>query len=246
MLADPRTKSLKVEPIRRHRLYEDIANRIERLILTGELAARDQLPSERELMAAFAVGRTAVREALFALSRMGLIALQNGERAIVTQPTPKILIGELSGAARRMLADAEGVRHFQHARALFEIALARDAARRATVADILRLKEALADNKRKVGNLDLFVDSDVAFHFVLAQISGNPIFSALHAAIAEWLKEQRTTSAREQGSAEAACRAHERIYKAIAVHDPDRAEQAMSAHLEEVTKYYWQARGKKA
>lgn len=243
MPPSPRTVGLDVEPIRRRRLYEDIVKRIEKLIVTGEFTPGDQLPSERELMVAFAVGRPAVREALFALSKMGLIALQNGERAVVTQPTPKLLIGELSGAARHLLAEPEGVRHFQHARALFEVALARDAARRATDADIARLRDALAANKRCLDDRAAFVESDVAFHLILAQIPGNPIFTALHAAIAEWLKEQRTTSVREGGSSAAACRAHERIFKAIAARDPDKAEKAMGVHLAEVEKFYWQARG---
>ena len=43
----------------------------------------DALPSERELMREFGVGRPAVREALFHLRSMGLIELRSGERARV-------------------------------------------------------------------------------------------------------------------------------------------------------------------
>jgi DNA-binding FadR family transcriptional regulator len=194
-------------------------------------------------MSRFQVGRTAVREALFALNRMGLISLQNGERAQVTRPTPKILLNELSGAVRHMLAAPDGVRHFQHARALFETALARDAAANASEEDIGRLEAALLRNREALGDAGAFVASDVAFHYVLAEMPRNPIFTALHVAIAEWLQEQRATSMHEHGSPEAAYRAHERIFRAVKAHDPEAAERAMRDHLEEVGRFYWQARG---
>jgi DNA-binding FadR family transcriptional regulator len=232
-----------IQPVRRRKLYEEIVEKMQELMLDGRLAPGDQLPSERDLMARFQVGRTAVREALFALNRMGLISLQNGERAVVTRPTPKALLSELSGAVRHMLAAPDGVRHFQNARALFETALVRDAAANATDEDIGRLEAALQRNHEALGDPDGFIASDVAFHYVLAEMPRNPIFTALHAAIAEWLQEQRATSVHEHGSPEAACRAHERIFQAVAAHDPDAAERAMRAHLDEVGRFYWQARG---
>jgi GntR family transcriptional regulator, sialic acid-inducible nan operon repressor len=232
-----------VPPVRRRKLYEEIVEQIERLMLEGRLAPGDQLPSERDLMNRFQVGRTAVREALFALNRMGLISLQNGERALVTLPTPRILLNELSGSVRHMLAASDGVRNFQHARALFETALVRDAAANASDEDIDRLEAALERNRESLGDAEAFIASDVAFHYVLAEMPRNPIFTALHAAIAEWLQEQRATSGREHGAVEAALLAHERIFCAVKAHDVDDAERAMRDHLDEVGRYYWQARG---
>ena len=237
-----KSKLLRSAPIRRRRLYEGIVERIEHLIVSGELAVGERLPSERELTLTFNVGRTAVREALFALNRMGLVSLGNGERAIVSLPTPKVLVTELSGAARNLLASAEGMHQFQSARALFEVALARHAARHATSADLDRLEQALADNRRALGDPGEFVDSDVAFHYLLAEIPGNPIYTALHAGIVAWLKDQRTTSVGEPGSPEAACKAHLRIYRAIKARDADAAERAMQGHLDEVSRFYWASR----
>src|SRR4051812_12658367 len=107
---------LLVPPVRRRKLYEEIVERLEALMLDGVLAPGEQLPSERELMTTFQVGRTAIREALFALNRMGLISLQNGERAVVTTPTASSVIGELSPSIRHMLQVDDGIRHFQDAR----------------------------------------------------------------------------------------------------------------------------------
>jgi GntR family transcriptional regulator, sialic acid-inducible nan operon repressor len=230
-----------LQPVQRRRLYQDIVDRLEKMMLSGNLPAGAQLPSERELMATFQVGRTSVREALFALQRMGLVSLNSGERACVTTPTPKALLSELSGSARHLLASEEGTRSFQQARIFFEVGLCREAARHASAEDIAGLERALHANKAALGNTEKFVDSDVAFHFVLAEITRNPIFTALHHALAAWLREERSTSVRMRGSDKAAYRAHERILKAIAERDPDAAEAAMRGHLEQVNRYYWKA-----
>jgi GntR family transcriptional repressor for pyruvate dehydrogenase complex len=225
--------------VRRRRLYEEIAGRLEAMIHEGQYLPGDQLPSERELMKQFGVGRPAVREALFALQKMGLVAIISGERARVTQPTPKVVFESLAGSARHLLAAPDGVRHFQEARVFFETGLARYAAAHATEADLAELKRALDANRLALDNLYAFERTDVAFHYVLAVIPRNPIFTAIHEAIAAWLTEQRTITLRTPGQKFVACRAHEKIYDAIAARDPDRAERVMREHLDQVTETYW-------
>ena len=63
-------------------------------------------------------------------------------------------------------------------------------------------------------------------------ISQNPIYTALHSAIAEWLVEQRHVTLAYPGQNKIAYRAHKTIYDAIAASDPDRAERVIKAHLE--------------
>lgn len=235
-------KAFEVRPIERRRLYEEIVERIEEMIADGRLQAGDQLPSERDLMQHFGVGRTAVREALFALQRRGLVGVQSGERPVVREPTADVLVGELSGAVRYYMSTDRGMRDFQAARALFEGALAREAARRAGDEDIARLRRALETNRADLGDREAFIESDVAFHFAVASIAGNPLFTALHGALIDWLREQRASSIAPDGSDRAAVAAHARIADAIAARDPDAAEAAMRAHLDEVVAFYWRAR----
>ncbi|MCC7273742.1 MAG: transcriptional regulator NanR [Alphaproteobacteria bacterium] len=225
--------------IRRRRLYEDVVERLERMIHAGELQPGDQLPSERELMLRFGVGRPAIREALFAMQRMGLVVVSNGERARVTMPTPETLVSELSGAARLLLSRPEGVRQFQQARCLFEVGLAQLAARHAGPADIERLRHALDANRRAVGDPQRFERTDQEFHFVLALLPRNPIFVALHEAIVEWLTEQRRAVLRTPGIDKRAYRSHERIFKAIEARDPVGAEAAMRTHLDATEAIFW-------
>jgi GntR family transcriptional regulator, sialic acid-inducible nan operon repressor len=229
--------------IDRRRLYEEVAGRIEALIASGRLRPGDKLPSERELTGLFGVGRTSIREALFSLQRKGIVAAQAGGRPVVSVPKADVIVSELSGAVRYFLASERGTREFQHARRLFEPALARDAARAATKADVARLAAALAANEAALGDATRFVETDVAFHYAIVEITRSELLVALHRAVLGWLREQRTSSIAPRGSSQAAYRAHRRIFEAIAARDPDRAEGAMRAHLEEVEKFYCKARG---
>jgi DNA-binding FadR family transcriptional regulator len=229
-------------PIRRRKLYEEVVARIEGMIHDRRYSAGDQLPSERELMGELGVGRSAVREAMLSLQKMGLVTVSSGERARVTTPSATVLVRELSGAARLLLAQEGGIARFQEARMLFEIGLARLAAEKATAEDIGMLGEALAANRAAIGDHLSFMRTDVAFHYAIAKIPRNSIFTSLYEAVVEWLTEQRETSGRAPNAAEVAHKAHARIYRAITAHDAAAAQTAMQDHLKQVVKLYWQVK----
>ena len=228
---------MTVTAIRRRKLYEDVAEHLERAIRDGSFALNDLLPSERDLMRQFGVGRPAVREALFHLRKMGLVEIRSGERARVTTPTPQFVINGLAGTARHMLGAPGGVRDFQNARTFFEVGLVRHAAEHATRKDLETFEAALVANREALGNLSRFERTDVDFHYVLAVIPGNPIFTAIHAAFAEWLLEQRQTTL-ARGQDVIAYEAHRAIFEAVAARDPDRSERAMRDHLVHVSRRY--------
>jgi len=183
-----------------------------------------------------------VREALLSLQKSGLISISTGERARVIEPSAAILVDELGSAARFLLKTDAGVREFQQARAFFEVALARHAALHANADDLAQLKGALTTNERSFGNHSEFVRSDVEFHFQIAQVPRNSIFTALHSAMVGWLTEQRATASQTSGAAEAAIKSHRAIYRAISRRDPDAAEKAMGTHLAKVEADYWRAK----
>lgn len=229
--------------IRRRKLYEDVAQHLEQRIRDQGIVPGDQLPSERDLMREFGVGRPAVREALFHLQKMGLVELRSGAPARASRPTPKLVVESLSGAARYMLGEPDGVRHFQEARTFFETGLARYAAEFATAEDLADLRDALETNRKSIGDIAKFERTDVEFHHVLAVIPRNPIFEAIHAAIAEWLVEQRHVTLTYPGANQVAYKFHEQIYEAIASRDPDKAEKVIRAHLDDVARLYWRVKG---
>ena len=231
--------SASTEPRQRRKRSQDVVERLEQKIRAGQLAVGERLPSERELMAAYRVGRPAVREALFSLQKMGLVKVSNGKRPRVTEPKPDVLIRELSGAARQFLLRPEGTREFQEARILFEVALARHAAEFATAGDVRRLQEALRANEQAIGQHAEFHRTDIEFHFVLVSIARNSIFVALYQAMVEWLLDQMTTSGAVPHSDEEAYRAHAEIARAVHARDADAAEKAVRDHLANVSSLFW-------
>src|SRR5574337_2129858 len=78
-------------PIRATRVYEQIAEQIEKRILSGELRSGDRLPTERELSEQFRASRTAVREAMKTLAQKGLVDMRPGRGTIVIDGTSQAM-----------------------------------------------------------------------------------------------------------------------------------------------------------
>lgn len=233
------TTTLLINPVKRRKVHQDIASQLEVLITSGTLREGDSLPAERTLMAQFAVGRPAVREAMLALERGGLLRLSSGERATVSRPTTATVLEGLSASVRVAMATDDGMRNFQAARGLFEVALARNAAKHASAEQVEALRNALQRNKKAIGNAQEFEKTDVIFHYEIARIAGNPLFVGMHAALIGWLTEQRTVSLRGVNVDRSAYRFHKTIFEAIEARDPDRAERAIEQHLNAVTAMFW-------
>ena len=85
------------------------------------------------------------------------------------------------------------------------------------------------------GDADRFEQTDVGFHYVLATITGNPIFTAVHDALVDWLTSQRTIALSVAGVEAAALAAHQRIFDAVRQGDPNAAGEAMARHLQEIS-----------
>ena len=231
-------------PVQLVRVSDQIVRRLERAIRSGHYPIGVQLPSERQLMEGFGVGRPAVREALFTLRKMGLVEIRSGTRARVIEPTARIVIDELSSAAKHILAQPDGVRQFQNLRTLFEIGLVREAARNITAAGLRGLKNALDANRAAMNNDQAFIRTDIAFHFELADATGNPLIAALYEGMATWLQEQRTVAMLVPDVVPISYQGHKAIYDAIASGDAYAAEREMRQHLDLVAKNYWRGRGK--
>ncbi len=225
---------MEFKSVKRRKIYEDVVEQIESQILAGVMAEGDCLPSERKLMEAFNVGRPAVREALLLLQRSGFVEVSNTGRPVVARPTTSKVFEQLSGSARSLLSSKEGELAFQDARRLFEAAIARNAAEIATPQDIKNLETALRANQNSMGDVAAFERTDVEFHLAIARIGNNPVFTALHSAIAEWLRNQRVVSLKVPGVEASAFESHTQVFHAIASHSPERAWQAMDRHLRDI------------
>src|SRR5436190_19044997 len=96
--------TLMNEPIIRRKLSDEVFDRLKLMITSGALQPGDAMPSERDLMERFAVGRPAIREAMQALSNMGLLSISHGERARVRQLTARSIFERVDAVAHIMLS----------------------------------------------------------------------------------------------------------------------------------------------
>jgi DNA-binding FadR family transcriptional regulator len=223
----------------RRKLFEQVAAHLQREILEGKMKPGDRLPPERDLQARFGVGRPAIREALITLQRSGLVEIGNGAPARIARPRPEGILATMVPAVHQMLSTAEGQRQLQGVRLFIEVGLVRHAAASATPADIEKLSRALEENQKSLGDIEEFIRTDVAYHFVLAEIIGNPVFLVLHDAMSTWLLQQRQIALQEPGEDQRGYEAHKRIYEAVAAHEPDAAEAAMLDHLTSGWVAFW-------
>ena len=232
--------SLRRRPLARKKLSDMVEEELEQMIRRREFGEEGQLPSERELMAFFNVGRPSVREALAALKRKGLVQINNGERARVSRPSADTIIGELSGMAKDFLSHPGGIAHFEQLRLFFESSLVRYAAEHATDEQIALLSKALEINSQSLDD-----NAQFDFHRVLAEIPGNPIFMAIHVALLDWLIAARPKVADQElhEHNNVSYQQHIAIVDAIRAHDPDEADRALQAHLNSVSAT-WHAFGK--
>lgn len=226
-------------PIAKTKLSDGVSDELEKMIREGELLVGDTLPSERELMEMFAVGRPSIREALAKLARKGLVKIRSGERTLVTRPSPDDIIGELSVMSKDFLAQPGGIKYFDQLRLFFETTLVRYAAKYANDSDVEQLKNALDLNVSSIGNMELFRKTDINFHSVLARIPENPIFEAVHTALANWVVADRPVTADVEEGHLQSMNDHKKIYEMIQRKDVDGAEKAMEAHLRFVSDHYY-------
>ena len=228
-------------PIPRRKLYQEVVDRLVAQISGGAFAPGDQLPSERELMKLFGVGRPAIREALQTLDRMGLISVSHGERARVTEPDAGAVIEQIAATARHMLLTSpQTLDHLKEARLFFEVGMVRMAAEKADDADVDRLRQRLEEHRQALEDLARFLEMDKRFHREIAAISDNPIYTAVSQAVFEWLEEFHVELVRLPGAEQITLDEHQAIFEAIAASDPEAAATAMTQHLTRANTLYRQ------
>jgi DNA-binding FadR family transcriptional regulator len=167
------------------------------------------------------------------LSNIGLIAISHGERARVLPLTPRSVISQVDLAAEIMLSTSpSALGHLKEARIFFERGIVRQAAEKATEADVAALRALLDTQAEALGTPEIFIAADMRFHTRIAGICGNPIFEAVSASMLGWLKEYHTEMLIWTGKENLTLVEHEEILEAISRNDAEAAEAALIRHLE--------------
>ncbi|QKV18532.1 transcriptional regulator NanR [Oricola thermophila] len=229
----------KGEKIVRRKLSDQVLERLRDMMISGELKAGDPMPSERELMERFGVGRPAVREALQSMQSMGLITISHGERSRVGFLSADILFRQADPVAQLLLAmSPDNLEHLKEARRHFELGMVRLAAERATPEDAAVLRGLVEEQRGHLGDAPLFIRTDMQFHATIARMSGNPIFASVSEAMLNWLFNYHTEVLIWTGQEEVTLKEHALIVDNIEAGDPDGATEAMRMHIDRTADLY--------
>jgi len=200
-------------------------------IQSGEFQDGQPLPAERHLMEEFGISRTVVREAVVALSNQGLVDARPRHRPVVRKPGYEAAFSAVESIVSHLLHQPDGVKNLFDTRTMLEISLVRQAATQANKQDLADLKHALDLNGAAVEDSELFYQTDVAFHQVLYCIPRNPVLPALHKAYSTWLAPHWSRMPPLPDRNRINHQAHQAVFDAILMRDPDAAEAALRSHL---------------
>ena len=213
------------------KLFEQVEEILSDEIAEGVFKPGDALPPERVLMERFEVGRPSIREALFSLSKRGLIEVGSGRRPKVLEPSFDTILRELDVIVRQVLNVKSNIFYLMELRRILECALARKLATEATDEQINELHIKLNQNENMLGDWDKFWKTDADFHSTIARMSGNPVLPIIVEAILSWLIHHRRVTLSGPGSDKDAYNYHKLIFDAISLKSPDLAEEMMKQHL---------------
>jgi DNA-binding FadR family transcriptional regulator len=216
-------------PLRRHSLVEQAIDELRAQIAAGAWPVGERIPTEPALVATLGIGRNSLREATRALVHAGLLETRQGDGTYVRATS------ELAGALRRRASRAELVEIFEVRRGL-EIEAARLAAERRSDADLDTL-DAL-DRRRLAswedGDLDAFVEADVALHRAIAGASRNTMLAEIYGDLADMLAAavHGILHDAEMPGRENAAHLHDDLLAAIRAGDPAAAQDAAAGYLD--------------
>ena len=219
-------------PLKRDKLYDQVANQIEKLIIEESFHPGDKLPSERNLAVQIGISRTVVREATRILNVRGLVKIKPGKGTFVQKLTPNDAAAPIS-LFLKLQQSANTFLNLCEVRFTLETEIAGLAAEKATDKDITAMEAAVQDMAGHVENEHEFVEYDLAFHSSVAEATQNDLYSILLAPITDLLLEFRLTaySCDSQRSIEGGLTHHSRILNQIKKRDRKGAQSAMRDHL---------------
>jgi GntR family transcriptional repressor for pyruvate dehydrogenase complex len=217
--------------VSREALPDRIVARLIALIIDRQLKAGDRLPPERELAATMGVSRSSLREALRALTMLGVAEMRHGDGTYLTSLRPDVLMRPVSIVLA--LSDA-GLHELFEARKLVEPGLAELAAQRIEPAAAEELLECAETSHEAMKDAEAFMWHDIELHGLIARAADNAILSRLLDSIAGLGLASRRRTGRMADVREQSARDHREIAAAIAAHDAEEAKAAMLRHLENV------------
>lgn len=228
-------------PIQKTSVSQQVVDYILGCIDRGELKRGDKLPGEREFAESLGISRVPLREAISALSLMGIIEKRHGEGNFIAESNMDVLgqILRTSTMLDRSLAD-----DLFETRGMVEGTSARLAARNATAEDVAAIREALCLMEEAVPAyirgeklLGEMLALDDLFHLRVAAASHNRFYiqfvNIMHAAGTDMGLYEKAYGRHPEKYNES-LEFHRNLTNAIESRDENQAQDIMFRHIESI------------
>ena len=207
---------------------ERVVHRVLELIRAGDLAAGRKLPAERVLASQLEISRPTVREALRALSILGVLEIRHGDGVYVSSLEETKLLEPLDFFVS---LTAQNTAQLFDARIHYEPVTVGLATERLLGTSIDRLAEIVGAQRAVPDDAELFHDTDVEFHMILMDGSGN-VFLARFGKMLQLLGEKsRREFQRRKSMRQQSIRDHGEILAAVRARDAFAATRSMCRHM---------------
>ncbi|WP_052810227.1 FadR/GntR family transcriptional regulator [Streptomonospora alba] len=222
-------------PAERLPVTQRAIDHIKGMIADGLLQPGDRLPTERDLAAELGASRSSMREAIRALTTLGVLEARHGAGVYVTPLRPGDLLETFSVLAE--ISQGETLIEVLQVRRMLEPAATALAAARADDAQLRRLAGIL----ERIGTGESegeTVAADLSFHQAIVEITGNATLVAVNDGLSSRTFNARVWHGHREAGLSARLREdHERIYQALHDRDPDAARAAATTHVMEVERW---------
>lgn len=216
--------------VKRITVTEQIMNQIVEFIRSGKVSIGDRLPTERELAEQFGVARARVREALRALSLIGMVTIRPGEGSFVSLLDMPILPDNVT---RLFETELENLQEIFDARVLIESEVYRTAARKLTPENfdnLQRLLEQLSDAKSHSDAESYLMLLD-QFDMYIAEISQHKVYIKLMQTVIYLRKEAMRRFLKVPGAIEKSVETRIALGSAMNSGDSQQVTTAINQHF---------------
>lgn len=212
-------------PIRDQRLSDKVTEQLLMAMRKGDLPVGTRLPAEEQLAKQLSVSRGILREGLTVLEARGFIKRTPKEGTVVQSVRGDELALALTAQMRKAT-----YRDLLEFREVIESRAVENIAKIASDAQI----EELAELAEHVPAGEDPVKIDHYFHYRIAELSGNTLFSSCIDMYYDLIREMRQKSLQNKQRSESVQQEHRAVVSAIRSRDAGAAKRAIRAHLKAV------------
>lgn len=230
---------MKLSPIKKKRVYQEIIEQIKFAIERGEINPGDKLPSERKLADDLSVSRTSVKEAISVLDSTGIVDIQPGIGVFLRNRTANDIVLQMDDI---LTGQENNIIEIMEMRQAIEGDAAYYAAKRSGEKEREAIKKALDKLEQAVKENRVAAEEDFEFHLAICKAAQNSLITRVMYLISDVLLdgliESRSKTLKVSGLSEKIVDEHKEIYSAIINSNAENARDLMVKHLQGVRDRY--------